>query len=296
MIRPAPLELDADFLQRCELLHVTAQRTWGRQFLARKEERRLAGGTEVTSFSDYTCGNDYRYVDWNRCARHDELLSKQFQGNEDQYVYFLIDCSGSMQIIDGTKFAAAARLTAALGYLALANLDRVGVTAFADGVLADLPPVRGRRHVPRLFEFLRGLPRAAASTDLRRVAAALVRRPQPPGLTVIVSDMLDPSGFEPALDILRRCRFEPYVLQVYHPFDAQPQLLGKFRLVDAETGRTQLRVIDEQDLANYRDVWQEHGESLRRYCYHYSLGLTQTRSDVPLERSLETIMLRAARR
>ena len=71
-------------------------------------------------------------------------------------------------------------------YLALANLDRVGVTAFADGVLADLPPVRGRRHVPRQFEFLRGLPRAAASTDLRRVAAALVRRPQPPGLTVIV--------------------------------------------------------------------------------------------------------------
>ena len=290
------MQLDARFLNRCRQLHAAAQRTWGRRFLARKEERRSAGGTEVTSYSDYSSGDDYRYVDWNRCARHDELLSKQFQGNEDQYVYFLVDCSGSMQVHDGAKFAAAGQLSAALAYLALANLDRVGVTAFADRMLADFPPVRGREHVPRLFDFLRNLPRDEADTNLKDVAAALVRRPQPPGLTVLVSDMLDPAGFEPALDILRRCRFEPYVLQIYHRFDADPRLLGKFRLRDAETGRSHLHVLDEQDLANYREVWREHGESLRRYCYHYSIGLTQTEAGVPTEQCLETIMMRAARR
>lgn len=288
--------LDAEFLKRCYSLHTTAQRTWGRRFLGRKEELRLAGGTEVTSYSDYASGNDLRYVDWNRCARHDELLSKQFQGNEDQYVYFLLDCSGSMRLGDGTKFDAARQLTGALAYLALANLDRVGVTAFADQVLADFPPTRGRQHMPKVLEFLGKLPSNAAATNLRNVVETLVRRPQPPGLTVIVSDMLDPAGFQPALDILRRFRFEPYVLQVVHQFDAEPQLLGKFRLQDAETGRSYLRVIDEQDLANYRDVWQEHEEALRRYCYHHSIGLTQTRAEVPLQQCLERIMMRAASR
>ncbi len=290
------MHLDADFLKRCELLHASAQRTWGRRFLARREEKRLAGGTEVTSYNDYASGDDYRYVDWARCARHDELLSRQYQGNEDQYVYFLVDCSGSMQLSDGAKFAAAGRLAAALGYLALANLDRVGVTAFADGMLADFPPMRGRQHVPRLLEFLRSLPLDEAETNLRNVAETLVRRPQPPGLTVLISDMLDPAGFEPALDILRRCRFEPYVLQVYHRHDAEPDWLGKLRLQDSESSRAGTIVIDEQDLANYRQVWREHNESLRRYCYHYSIGLTQTRADVPIEQCLETIMLRAARR
>jgi uncharacterized protein (DUF58 family) len=286
--------LDADFLKRCQSLHATAQRTWGRRFLARKEEQRLAGGTEVTSYSDYATGNDYRYIDWNRCARHDELLSKQFQGSEDQYVYFLLDCSGSMQMADGAKFDAARQLTAALAYLALANLDRVGITAFADKVLADFLPTRGRSHMPKVLEFLSNLPGDAVTTNLRAVAETLVRRPQPPGLTVIVSDMLDPAGFQSALDILRRCRFEPYVLQVFHRFDAEPQLLGKFRLQDAESGRSCLHVIDEQDLANYRDVWQEHEQALRRYCYHYSIGLTQTRADIPLQQCLERIMMRAA--
>jgi hypothetical protein len=147
-----------------------------------------------------------------------------------------------------------------------------------------------------LFDFLRSLPRGEAETNLKHAAQTLVRRPQPPGLTVLVSDMLDPAGFEPALDILRRCRFEPYVLQIYHRLDANPNLLGKFRLRDAETGRSYLHVLDEQDLTNYRAVWQEHAESLRRYCYHYSIGLTQTEADVPTERCLETIMMRAARR
>jgi hypothetical protein len=86
------------------------------------------------------------------------------------------------------------------------------------------------------------------------------------------------------------------VLQVFHEFDAEPQLLGKFPLRDATTGQTYLHVIDEQDLANYRDVWREHQESLRRYCYQYSIGLTQTRADVPLQQCLERIMMRAARR
>ena len=67
---------DADFLKRCESLHLAARRTWGQRMLGRRVELRLAGGTEVTGYTDYTTGHDFRYIDWNRCARPGALQEK----------------------------------------------------------------------------------------------------------------------------------------------------------------------------------------------------------------------------
>jgi len=285
---------DADFLKQCESLHLAAQRTWGQRFLARRVELRLAGGTEVTGYTDYTSGHDFRYVDWNRCARHDELLSKQFRGNEDLYTYFLLDCSRSMQTGNAGKFDMARRLAAVLGYLAIANVDCVGVTAFAGGITAELPPLRGRKHIPRLLNFLTGLSAEETATSLRATAEQFVRRRQPTGLAVLISDLFDPTGFEAAIDILLRRGYEPYVLQVLDPFDCQPELLGDVKLFDVESQRSHRQNIDETDLANYRQVFNEFSESLKRYCFRYSISLTQTRSDVPLQQCVQQIMMRAA--
>lgn len=289
------LELDADFLKRCDFYHRAAQRAWGRRFLARKPERRLAGGTEVTGYSDYTSGNDLRYVDWNRCARHDELVVKQFQGNEDQYTYFLVDCSASMRREDGRKFDAARRLTAALAYLSLANLDCVGLAAFGDGLIAEHRPVRGKQHFPSLLRFLSELPEdATRATNLRKATRAFAQRTQRSGLAIVVSDMFD-FRFEAAIDSLRRRDYEPYVLQVIDEFDEDPQVLGGVRLTDVETGRTHRRSIDEADLANYRQVFEEYRQRLRRYCFRYNVGLSQVRAETPVSTSLERIV-QAARR
>jgi uncharacterized protein (DUF58 family) len=165
------MPLDAQFQRRCAGLHRQAQRAWGRQFLGRRRRLRVAGGTEATGTTDYTTGDELRYVDWNRCARHDELVTRQFMGTEDHWVYFLLDCSRSMALgvdtggspvsiaaassdrelksnrprrpVDtgeppvSTKFELARQLAAALGYLALANQDRVSVTAFASASLTN---------------------------------------------------------------------------------------------------------------------------------------------------------------
>src|SRR6185295_4648415 len=78
----APAEVgvatESDFLRRCSAFHLMAQRAWGRRFLGRGVDRWRASATEASGVSDYTRGDDFRYVDWNRCARHDELVSKQF--------------------------------------------------------------------------------------------------------------------------------------------------------------------------------------------------------------------------
>src|SRR6185503_5271482 len=111
---------DTPFRRRCEALHALAGRAWGRRFLGRHIDQGSSAGTEVTGYNDYTSGDDFRHVDWYRCSRHDELLSKQYRGREDQRVYLLVDTSLGMGVQGGEKFTLATQLAAALGYLALA--------------------------------------------------------------------------------------------------------------------------------------------------------------------------------
>ena len=285
---------DARFLRRCECLHTLARGTWGRRFLGRRAERRLAGGTEVTGHCDYTSGHDFRYVDWNICARHDELLSRQFQGNEDQYVYLLLDTSRSMGVGQGGKFAAARRLVAALAYLAVANLDRVAVATFAESLSAWSPPVRGPEHLPAILEFVGRTDPTGTATDLCRSIDGFLDRRERPGLVVIVSDFFDRQGFEPAVDSLRLRGDEPYLLQLFDPEEARPTKRGRARLTDVESGRVMRTAVDAADLANYRVVFERFRDAIRRYGLRYSVGVTQTATDVPFELCLER-MMRAAR-
>jgi len=284
------LQLDADFLKRCEFYHRAAQRTWGRRFLARREELRLAGGTEVTGYTDYTSGNDLRYVDWNRCARHDELVVKLFQGNEDNYTYFLLDCSTSMRRGDGQKFATAQELSTALVYLALANLDCVGLATFDNRLTAEHPAVRGKQLFPRLFNFIADQSvDDAKPTDLLTATEAFVARGYRSGLAIVISDGFDPR-FVTALDLLRRRDYEPYVLRIVDVFDEEPEVLGGVRLTDVEAGQTVRQSIDETDLANYRQVLEEHREQLRKYCSRYGIGLMHIRAETSVAQSLERIV------
>jgi uncharacterized protein (DUF58 family) len=116
---------DRQFQQRCESLSRAAKRLWGGQLLGRRAHTHVAGGTEVTGYGDYVTGDDFRYVDWNRAARLDELVSKRFAGSQHQRVYLLLDASASMSLGRPSKFDAARQAAAAVAYVALANHDLV---------------------------------------------------------------------------------------------------------------------------------------------------------------------------
>ena len=286
--------LDADFLRRCECLCHETRRTWDRRFLARRVRLQLAGGTDVTGYSDYTAGDDFRYVDWNRCARHDELVSKQFRGSEETVVHLLLDSSGSMKLGAHSKFDAARRLTAALGYVALAHLDSVSVVVFSDRIVSELPALRGRKSIPRLTGFVDELTLDGASTDLAGAIKAFASRGHRTGLAIVISDFFDPAGFEPAIDILRRWDYEPFLVQVHDRLDAEPELLGNVHLHDVELGRRYHATVDQTDLANYRAVYAEFRDAFRRYCLRYSIGFSHAGSDAPFEETIQRMARGAA--
>src|SRR5262245_14896683 len=283
----------SDFLKKLEYLSLISKRVFRGQLLAQRRTMQLGGGIEFADHREYTVGDDFRYLDWNLYARHDQLLLKRFQEEEDLHVYVFLDCSRSMGFGKPPKFDFARQVAAALAYIALADLDRVAVVAFAGDILADFPLTRGKGRILALLKFLEELKPVGQVTDLGRVANGFVHRNQRRGLALVVSDLYDPAGFERGLDLLRHHRYEPNIVQIFDRKEANPDLLGDVELYDIETDRAQKVTVTERNLRQYRKIFDAFQESVLKYCRNYGLGCTRTSTEIPFD-ELILKMMRAA--
>jgi uncharacterized protein (DUF58 family) len=188
------------------------------------------------------------------------------------------------------KFDYARQVAAALAYIALADLDRVAVVAFAGDIVADFPLTRGKSRILGLLKFLEGIEPQGTMTDLGRMAQNFVHRGQRRGLAVVISDLFDPNGFAQGLDLLRHHRYEPHVVQIYDRREAEPDLKGDVELLDVETGTIQKVTITERNLRQYRKIFGDYLESVARYCNTYGIGGTRTSTEVPFDELLLRMM------
>src|SRR5262245_20255708 len=285
-----PALFDSDFLKKLEYLSLISRRVFRGQILAQRRTLQLGGGIEFADHRDYTPGDDFRYLDWNLYARHDELLLKRFQEEEDLHVYIFLDCSRSMAFGKPVKFDFARQVAAALAYIALADLDRAAVIAFANDIVADFPLTRGKGRILSLLRFLEELQPVGSLTELARVATGFVHRNQRRGLAGVVSDLYDPAGFERGLDILRHRRYEPHVVQIYDRREAEPDLLGDVELYDVETQSMQKVTVTERNLRQYRRIFADFQQAIQQYCNRYGLGCTRTTTEIPFDELILKMM------
>jgi uncharacterized protein (DUF58 family) len=283
---------DSHFLEKLEYLSLISRRVFRGQLMAQKRTMQLGGGIEFADHRAYTPGDDFRYLDWNLYARLDQLLLKRFQEEEDLHVYILLDSSRSMAFGKPAKFDLARQMAAALAYIALADLDRIAVIAFADGVLSDFPLTRGKARILSLMQFLENLEPAGRDTNLSELVAAFVHRSQRRGLAIVISDLFDPHGYERGLDLLRHHRYEPNVIQLYDRREAEPEMLGDVELLDMETETVRKITVTEKNLRQYRAVFQNFLDSANEYCRKYAVGYTGSTCDKTFEELILQMMHR----
>jgi uncharacterized protein (DUF58 family) len=283
----------ADFLTRLEYLSIMSKRVFRGSLLAQRRTMQMGSGIEFSDHREYTAGDDLRYLDWNIYARHGDLLLKRFQEEQDLRVYLMLDCSRSMAFGQPAKFDLARQLTAALAYIALADLDRIAVVAYADGVIREFPVTRGKARILPLMRFLEDLPTTGQDTHLARAVQGVLHRGARTGLAVVISDLFDEHGFQGGLDQLRYRRFDAHVLQLHDPQEADPGLLGDIELEDIETESVQMVTVTEKNMRAYRQLFQQHQHAVRDYCATYNLGITQSPSTVAFD-DLVINMMRAS--
>ncbi len=280
----------SDFLQKLEYLSLVSRRLFQGSLLAARRSLRAGSGLEFVDHREYTSTDDFRYLDWNLFARHGQMMIKRFQEEQDLRVYLLLDSSRSMGLGTPRKFDYARRLAGALAYIALVDLDRVSVTAFAGNLGDEFPLARGKDCLLRLLQFLDGLQTQAEPTDLARAMAAFIDQHHHPGLVIVISDWFDRAGFSRALDLLRHHRHEAHVIQLFDSSEAHPGMLGDHELIDVERRARRKVTITERSLRRYRQLFDEYRESLRNYCLRHGLGCGQTSTATPFDEFLIEMM------
>lgn len=273
---------DEEFLRKLEYLHVVSRKAFTGTLRAERKTRKVGSGIEFADHRKYTLGDDFRYIDWNVYGRVDKLLLRLFEEEEDLHIYVLLDVSRSMLIGEPLKLHYAMKVAAALTYIGLANLDRVGIVPFSDKLRGRLPVARGKRRIFQVFEFLRGV-EAGGQTRLDAIADTFVHQHKRRGLAVLISDFYDPRGFQDGINTLRYNKFEPFVLQVYDEREANPALHGDLSLVDCETGEVKEVTISRSLLEAYKREHEKYMNELSAFCTARAIPYFRTHTGVAFD-------------
>lgn len=314
--------LTPELLRQLEQFQLLAAR---RAKSSAKGERRSRARGQSVEFADhrnYVPGDDFRYLDWNLYGRLDRLFLKLYEEERELPVRIFLDASESMTFGTPVKFDFARQIAAAIGYVALCGFDRVGVTVFPNAPVALQRPktevltgegpfagsgnsdpqseliaraalrtVRGKKSSLEFFRNLSALTAggpASFNESLRR--GALESRQT--GLAVVLSDFLDPAGYEPGLNALIGRGFQVDCVQVLAPEELAPGTYGDLRMVDSETGSIQEVTFGKFRLKAYQQTVQNYIQRLREFCSSRGINFFMAGSDT----NLEDLLLKRLRR
>ncbi len=185
------------------------------------------------------------------------LLVKLFDAEDDMTLRLLIDTSGSMQ---GAKLERARQLAGALGFSALIRRDLVTVHTFPTVVPG--PRFRGRAASRALFDHLARL-EAGGTTGFSAAADRVLAQPGPPGLTIVISDLLTPE-WDAGISRLPARRGEFIVVHLLEPTDLDPDVAGDLELVDSETGERLEVSLSAKALEDYRALAASWADDVAR--------------------------------
>lgn len=273
---------DARFLGRVEQLALLARRMASSGQRAQRRSKKVGSGVEFADHRDYTPGDEPKNIDWNLYARTERLQLRQFEEEEDLSVWFLVDRSmsmgmapeGSVHLLDR-----ALQVTAALSYIALANLDRVAVVPFGETSTPPMRSLRGRQQLFRILRLLSGI-RPEGRTAIGPSIEAFTRHQPRRGLAVLISDFYDPTGLGDGLRDLAVRGFEPMVLHLTDRSLLDADVQGDLSLVDVETGDVRDIVLTPALMARYRAAFEDFSHEIERAarqvgarCLHVDVSL-----------------------
>ncbi|MCP4807070.1 MAG: DUF58 domain-containing protein [Proteobacteria bacterium] len=191
--------------------------------------------TEFRDHRLYQPGDDVRHLDWRAYARTDQLLLKRYREEVRPTLDLLVDASASMAT-DPEKEQRAIDLAALFAHAAAADGFYVRVTLLGDR--AERPGT------DQLFGD------GAELVGVRPLVEALAGvRTTSGGLLILISDFLSPHAAPSLVRGLRAGRVA--LVQVLSAWDAEPEVGGSVRLVDAETQDEVELVLDRTTVDRY---------------------------------------------
>lgn len=191
----------SDYLHMVSDLHLSRA---GLRLVPRRGE-----GLEFHQLREYRQGDAMRQIDWKATARRRDLISREYQEERDQHVFFLVDSGRRMRAKDGrlSHFDHSLNALLLLSYVALRQGDSVSVLTFG-GDSRFIAPQRGVGSISRLLGGLYDVHTAAAASDYIGAAQEALRLQRKRALVVLVTNLREEDAdLAPALTLLRQRHF-----------------------------------------------------------------------------------------
>jgi uncharacterized protein (DUF58 family) len=273
---------DEDFLHRLANLKFIFKGRRQGKFVGAHYSPRAGVSLEFADYRPYFAGDDFRYVDWSVYGRSDRLLIKIFTREVDLPLYLILDLSGSMEVGEPSKAWYATRLAAALSYMGLRTMNRVGIYPFTDRLAIGLPPRQGMKHLFHIFRYLETI-EPGGQTALDSTLNEFVQQTTESGLVFIISDLLFSGGYQRGLSHLLYRGDQVVILQVLAPEDIVPQMSGEAEIKGVEEEGYLDLTVGSQAIATYRNRLIIHNEAIHTFCASRGITYLQIPTDLALE-------------
>ena len=191
---------------------------------------------EFADYREYQLGDDIRRIDWNLYSRFEKYFLKLFTDERQMQVQIFLDCSASIGKQSPQKGAYAVAAAAALGFLAVHNMDKVSFNLMK-GARSENPfgTIVGKTAFFRAISSIENI-EFDGETDIEACIASCPDTGTKNGLTVIISDFFTDSDWKKAVDYLCYKKRQVLLIQVLTPEEIDPSYDGRVHLIDSEAG------------------------------------------------------------
>ena len=281
---PAAALLSPSLLAQLERMELVSRKIFRGRMKGERRSRRKGQSVEFADFRNYVAGDDLRFIDWNTYARLDKLFLKLFLEEEDLHFYSLIDVSPSMNFGSPTKLQYAKQLAAALGYIGLCRTDRVKIEALDGAKTNSAPVLRGRKSLFQMTEHVQSIQPSKDGTTLTEAVKSFCLRNSGKGILVLITDLMDKSGYEDALKYLVARDLDIYLIHVLSQEEIDPDLQGDLKLVDCEDRDFAEISVSRRLIDRYKQTLASFIEEARDFSAKRGIAYTMTSTERSVER------------
>lgn len=275
------------FLGRLEAISFN-MKTAMRGFFGGTHKTKTYGSTvEFADYRDYILGDDIRRIDWKLYSRFEKFFIKLFTDERQMQIHIYLDCSRSLGYKDSKKKEFALQTVAALGYLAIQNMDKVSIrlvkgdTCYDQwGILSGKESFLGALAQLEEVEFSGAANISKAITTCQNVGSS-------DGMSIIVSDFLNDDNWKAAVDYLLYKNREVMLVQTLDPEEMDPSYKGRTVLLDSEAHDDEHNLkmnITRAEYDAYQRALKEFLEDIKAFSRKRALTYMFGRSDCDVEK------------
>ena len=103
------------------------------------------------------------------------------------------------------------------------------------------------------------------------------------GIVVLISDLMDKSGYESAFRYLIAQQMDVYVVHLLSPEEIRPDVKGDLRLVDCEDADETEITASRPLLKRYERTLAAFVEGAREYCLRRGMSYMMINTETPIE-------------